>query len=153
MAKKGKIGTLDAIAQYVKNKLPQTGFFSTLDELIGSAPFEKAPLNQWKSYLQPGRVLEREGVRFPLKKEELDYSWPKDLDETWAKNWDNPTIPKEELRSRIRNARPDLRLRVGIPSKVDRIDLLPERFPEEARINDLEENGRDAPSMDWNRYD
>lgn len=154
MAKKGKVGTLDAVSQYVKNKLPQTGFFSTLDELIGSAPFEKAPLDQWRNYLQPGRVLEREGIRFPLKKEELDYSGlGEDFSGALAIH-ENQNIPisKEKLRGIIQNRRPDFRLRVGIPSDVDRIDVLPERFPEEARINDLEENGRDAPSMDWNKY-
>lgn len=79
LAKGGKVksGFKDAAerqARYEENKLPQLGFFSTLDELIRQAPFEQAPVDQWRSYLQPGKLIEREGVKFPLKKEELEYS-------------------------------------------------------------------------------
>lgn len=109
MPKGSKTSALDAVTQYVKNKLPQTGFFSTLDELIASAPFEKAPIDQWKSYLQPGRTFEREGVRFPLKQEELDYSWPSKED---LAGFDS--LSKEDMRRWIQLKRPDFRLRVGV---------------------------------------
>lgn len=69
-----KAGEFDAVLQYLKNKLPQLGMFSTLDELVRAAPFEKVPAQQWQNYLKPGLALQREGVMFPLKKEELEYS-------------------------------------------------------------------------------
>lgn len=139
-AKGGKASTLDAVAQYVKNKLPQTGFFSTLDELIANAPFEKAPIEQWKNYLQPGRTFEREGVRFPLKKEELDYSWPPA--ENYAQLTEGTGIPldKDELRAWIRRTRPDFGLKVGVPlpGKSDYnhaiIKATDERFPAEVEL-------------------
>lgn len=50
------------------------GMFSTLEDLIEAAPQERMTAQQWKEYLAPGRILEREGVKFPLKKEELEYT-------------------------------------------------------------------------------
>jgi hypothetical protein len=67
-------GEFDAVLQYLKNKLPQLGFFSTLDEAIRAAPFEKAPAQQWQNYLKPGLAITRNGHQFPLKAEELRYS-------------------------------------------------------------------------------
>lgn len=59
--------------QAVKNKIPR-GMFSTLDELIAAHPTQKATAEQWANYLKPGQTLTREGVSFPLKQEELDYT-------------------------------------------------------------------------------
>lgn len=137
MAKKGKVGTLDAAAQYVKNKLPQVGFFSTLDELISQAPFEKAPLSEWKNYLKPGRELVREDVRFPLKKEELDYSWPTGTELPSGFITEHTPLTKDEIRESVRRRRPDFRVKVGMDSRVrgdngfDSLDFRNQRFPEE----------------------
>jgi hypothetical protein len=65
---------LDALREYANSLGPQKGFFSTLDELIDKAPFERAPVSEWRNYLKPGRMLKRDEVQFPLKQEELDYS-------------------------------------------------------------------------------
>lgn len=162
-AKGGKISAFDAALQYVKNKLPQTGFFSTLDELIGQAPFEKAPLDQWRNYLQPGRTFEREGVRFPLKKEELDYTL-NDPTSSLALLPPATSMSKDDLRNLVRQERPDLSLRVGIPRKQDQIDFREERFPEETHLHSRPglptdepdvldySNNRLAPEITWNRY-
>lgn len=69
-----KLGELNAALQYLKNKLPQMGMFSTLDELIRNSPQEQMPAAQWQQYLKPGTVATRAGVNFPLKAEELQYS-------------------------------------------------------------------------------
>lgn len=64
----------EPIISYLRDKLPQLGFFSTLDDAIKSAPFEKASPEQWKNYLKPGLTVQRGGVMFPLKAEELHYA-------------------------------------------------------------------------------
>ena len=46
--------------------------FSVATELARKAP-QAMPLSQWQKYLQPGRMLERGGVRFPLRQDELTY--------------------------------------------------------------------------------
>lgn len=141
-AKGGKVGNLDAALQYVKNKLPQVGTFSTLDELIANAPFDNVSADQWQKYLQPGRTFEREGVRFPLKKEELDWSMP-DLDPTYK-------LSKEELRDLIRETRPDFNLRLGTndargaqrPVPTDLYRDVDAHFPDESKLV-----GRETPSI------
>jgi hypothetical protein len=159
---KGKKGQLEAAYQYVKNKLPQIGFFSTLDELIAEAPFEKAPLEQWKNYLKPGRVFEREGVRFPLKQEEIEYGFGP------LSNFENElnahglepgaTLDKKTFRELVQQARPDLSLQVGIPHSRDAMDYVLERFPEETRLAepDFEKDiyeVRRAPRMKHYEYE
>lgn len=69
-----KVRDLNKAIQYLKAKMPQAGFFSTLDELIQNSPQAQMPADQWQNYLRPGRVFNREGVNFPLKQEEIDYS-------------------------------------------------------------------------------
>jgi len=49
------------------------GVFSVLQDLIERAPQKMAP-EQWRKYLSPGRKLEKDGMSFPLRKDELDYS-------------------------------------------------------------------------------
>lgn len=75
----GKVAGLKQAAsvlwdKYNRGKTVQPGMFSTLDELIADAPFDEVPADQWRKYLKPGRMLRREGVQFPLKKEELAQS-------------------------------------------------------------------------------
>lgn len=102
-----KAKQFDRVAQKLKNKLPREGFFSTLDEMIDAAPFERVPARQWKAYLQPGKLLEREGVKFPLKKEELEYSgfnrWFEELDDE-AKD---AAMDKIALREMVQRMRPE----------------------------------------------
>lgn len=102
---KGK--PFNRLAQYLQAKAPQMGMFSTLDELVQSAPFEQAPLEEWKRYLSPGKIFEREGVQFPLKQEELDYSNLGKLEPTGA------LLDKEWLRRYIHEQRPEFRLTIG----------------------------------------
>ena len=47
-------------------------FFSVLTELARNAR-QPMPLNQWEKYLRPGQTLERGGVRFPLRADEVRY--------------------------------------------------------------------------------
>jgi hypothetical protein len=161
-----KVGKLRKAEQYVLNKLPQTGFFSTLDELIASAPFEENSIEQWRNYLKPGRVLEREGVRFPLKQEEIDYSglMRKDLEgiqSGLANKW-----TKSELRQMIQGSRPDFGLRLGVQGfeagPLPRVHIRDQRFPEERVFSpdydyDLEsregvESYRQPPEVGRSRY-
>jgi len=109
-------------------KAPQTGFFSTLDELIQQAPFTKpVPYSAWEEYLRPGRALEREGIKFPLKKEELQYSGFNDLLSDGIEQ--NQALDKDYLLGFIRSRRPDFQLdsraaarrqtQLGLPKNLD----------------------------------
>lgn len=104
---------------YLRSKAPQAGMFSTLDDLIQAAPFERAPLEQWKAYLKAGQSLSREGVSFPLRQEEIDYSGLGKLapgDTPWE---------KDTLREAISSSRPEFSLvvgekpQLGVPGPVD----------------------------------
>jgi hypothetical protein len=104
MAKGGKVpkDALRELREYAESLAPQKGFFSTLDQLIQAAPFERGSEAQWRGYLKPGRMLKREGMEFPLKKEELDYAlknFPK---------WETAT--KEQVLDFVRKTRPEFRL-------------------------------------------
>jgi len=116
--------TFDAAAQLIKNKLPQKGFFSVLDELINAAPFEKAPAKEWQGYLQPGKLLEREGVKFPLKKEELEYAEMAralaDLSEA------GPTIEKAGLMEHLQKLRPGFNTTIRSEEDAGQLDKLKE---------------------------
>lgn len=101
------------------NKLPQEGFFSTLDELIGAAPQERMTVKQWREYLAPGRILEREGVKFPLKKEELEYSLPGYVlksDPVAYPGKDETFMTRDQLREITRRTRPGFRRDMGLIS-------------------------------------
>lgn len=140
-----KAGLFDAQLQYLKNKLPQLGFFSTLDELIRAAPQEKMPAQQWQSYLQPGRTLTREGVNFPLKQEELDVTGlPQTLQafQTPGENrsnlhsmfgamskgmqFEDDPIPKSVLLEALHRNRPEFNLTKGVQDTGTRQGVLPE---------------------------
>lgn len=147
---KSKIGALETALQYVKNKLPQTGFFSTLDELIANAPFEKGPPDQWKNYLQPGRTFEREGVRFPLKKEELDYSG---IDYPLSGALGS-SLTKNDLRELVQKRRPDLRMKIGVEEGSNAL----QRFrPEQEIRHNMQMDGEEIdpryePQLSSTRY-
>lgn len=82
-SKGGKVEALkdawDHIDKRVRQRMPHQNFFSTLHELIKGAPMEQMPPDQWANYLKPGRMLKREGLEFPLKKEELKYVGIEDI--------------------------------------------------------------------------
>lgn len=73
--------------------------FSVATELARGAK-QAMPLEQWQKYLQPGRVLERGGVKFPLRADELKYgpmakvSDPSLPAESW---WNQGTIKPEDF--------------------------------------------------------
>jgi len=86
-------------------KAPMLNQFSVLDQLIQQAPpsLTKGPRpgTEWRSYLQPGRMLTREDVQFPLKKEEIQYSNLQPI-------LDSPDpISHEDLLDRLRTGRPE----------------------------------------------
>lgn len=112
-AKGGKVKTVrdlkEALATWKENKLPQEGFFSTLDELVATAPDEVMPAYMWQNYLKPGRMLDREGVKFPLKQEELNYSGISRLPEIGGVTPDpDRKLTKEQVREWARKSRPDI---------------------------------------------
>lgn len=99
-----KLGELDAALQYLKNKLPQLGMFSTLDEAVSNAPQKQMSAEQWQQYLKPGLQVSRAGVNFPLKGEELQYSGLSDL---LQKNWNQGRlISREDLADALQRTRP-----------------------------------------------
>lgn len=67
-------GALRSIEEASKEAHAPPGMFSTATELIHEAPFDNVPWQQWVNYMQPGRMLTRNGVQFPLKQDELDFT-------------------------------------------------------------------------------
>jgi hypothetical protein len=110
MAKtRGLRTALDELREYANSLAPQRGMFSTADELIQEAPFERAPVDQWRGYLQPGRMLRRGDTQFPLKKEEVDYLGL-DRAEAGLDLEPGEAADREELLAFIRANRPEFRL-------------------------------------------
>lgn len=120
----GRTGTLrdalQVLKEYRNSRAPQKGFFSTLDQAIQDAPFENAPLEQWRGYLKPGRMVRRGDMQFPLKQEELDYTLKKFFD--FSDVYENPSIAasrdatslnKHALLKYLREHRPSFALTVG----------------------------------------
>lgn len=102
-----KAQAFDPVLQYLRSKVPQLGMFSTLDELIRAAPQQQMSAEQWQQYLQPGRTLTREGINFPLKKEELQYSGlPTFLSQPNVAGGLHDPIPKETLLDSLQGKRP-----------------------------------------------
>lgn len=136
-----KVKDFDRIAQYLDNQLPQVGFFSTLDEIIDNAPMEGATAQEWENYLKPGRKFTREGVEFPLKQEELNYSKVLEyLRGSLARlpGYDSTRISRKELRHAAQEHRPPLSLEVGLDIDPHRKELeiaRDERFPQEFEVS------------------
>lgn len=97
---------LQTLREYAASLAPQKGMFSTLDELIQEAPFERAPADQWRGYLKPGRMLKRGEAQFPLKQEEMDWALKNMPD--WG-----GTIDKDKLLDFTRRNRPRFKLTIG----------------------------------------
>lgn len=137
-----------ALDLFKENKLPQKGFFSTLDELVATAPQESMPAYQWAKYLAPGRKLNRDGTEFPLKQEELNYTKMGEL----AQAAPDRSLSKEELRKILRANRPD----IGISTYVTDSDLGgfddPKSLDYRARRG-MRTPGREDPHIDEAQYD
>lgn len=99
-----KLGPLNKELQYLKNKLPQVGMFSTLDEAIQNAPQKRMTPEQWQQYLKPGMTVSRAGVNFPLKQEELQYSGLNDVLGQYSPGY---LLPKEDLAFDVQQKRPE----------------------------------------------
>ncbi|WP_455363618.1 hypothetical protein, partial [[Eubacterium] cellulosolvens] len=69
-----KIRPFNRAKQYAHSEAPTPGFFSVLDELIASSPREAMTKTEWEQWLKPGRMFNREGVQYGLKKSELKES-------------------------------------------------------------------------------
>ncbi len=64
----------DRVKDWKNSGSVQPGLFSTLDEVVQMAPFERASVEEWNNYLQPGRVIRRGRADFSLRQRELDHT-------------------------------------------------------------------------------
>jgi len=81
MAKAGKAKTaLKLFQEYQESGAPQPGMFSPLIEAVRQAPMKKGTGQAWMEYLQPGRMVNREGIQFPIKQTEIDLLNIDDID-------------------------------------------------------------------------
>lgn len=118
-AKGGKIKAprtaMDELKEYANALAPQRGMFSTLDELVQQAPFEKGSAEQWQGFLKPGRMLKREGMEFPLKQEELDYALQNILKQSEELYPGGTT--KNDILNAMRARRPEFAQTWGVPGE------------------------------------
>lgn len=131
-----------ALGNWQVNKLPQEGFFSTLDELIETAPQDVMPAYMWQKYLQPGKMLKRDDVQFPLKAEELEYGGINNL----IKDFDpDQRLTRQQVQEYVRKVRPDINIAVNRsgPDDYASNDMAHMRAP----------GGRDFPYIDEPQYD
>lgn len=106
-----KAKDFNALLAYLRSQAPQPGMFSTLDELISVSPREEMSPQQWREWLQTGRMLEREGIQFPLKKAEIEETELENILETFEfEGGRNETISREDLAETVQTARPEFRL-------------------------------------------
>lgn len=106
---------LERLRRYVQGQTLQPGMFSTLDEIIKDAPFDVNTANQWRAYLKPGRMLKREGVQFPLKKEEMDYiGWDTSEEGLDAILIGEHKMTKEQVREIILRNRPEFKVDLSV---------------------------------------
>lgn len=105
------------LEQYRAGRTVQPGVFSTLDEAILDAPFEVNSGDQWLNYLKPGRMVRREGVQFPLKKEELDWAGEFGIEDLIG---GQDKLTREEVRNLIRGNRVVFEIDVARESYGDR---------------------------------
>jgi hypothetical protein len=122
----GKVAGLRQAAEllwdkYNRGKTVQPGVFSTLDELIADAPFDEVPASQWRKYLTPGRTLKREGVEFPLKKEELTHSGGL---EYFLDLRADEKVGKQEVRAYLQAGRPQYKVDVAREVYGDQTEVL-----------------------------
>lgn len=118
MPKVPRVPRLGALSEYRNALAPQLGFFSTLDELIREAPFERGSAEQWSGYLQPGRMLKRDEAQFPLKQEELDYALE------GLEGFKGSSLDKGSLLTYLRQTRPEFNLDVSRSPRGGEQDLM-----------------------------
>lgn len=103
----GALKTFNRVMDAAHSKFPQPGMFSVLDNLIQEAPFERGTAEQWRNYLKPGREHVREGVKFPLRSDELKWSGPYFQDVLAGKMDElNKSYQKDEMLKALRDSRP-----------------------------------------------
>lgn len=143
---------LRRLNQYKEGRTVQPGMFSTLDEAIKDAPFEVRTAKDWADYLQPGRMVKREGAEFPVKKDELVSTGL--LDELGL-HGGSGDLTKTELLEIVRQGRPTFGVDVGkevydvagVGSKtVD--DSAPEAWGEVFRHSEVDPNTGGIPDLD-----
>lgn len=144
-----KVKDFNATLQFLKSKVPQHGMFSTLDELIQAAPMHAAPVKEWENYLKPGRLLQRAGVDFPLKQEEIDYTHLPALlkgisDNNRLKEGMDPArLTREQLADLVSSYREPLVTHIStqdqdMAAAVERMHQLTGQEPEVERAGDLD---------------
>jgi len=140
-----KLANLKRYIEHIRGRTPQVGMFSTLDEAIRGAPMPQAPAEQWGTYLQPGRTIQRGEVNFPLKKSELEAVRLHEL----LSQIEAP-ISREELAGRVESQRPEFGIRLGSEGRGHtRYELessLPEDFSEDELMYLMDEAGVDPES-------
>jgi len=143
---------LRRLNQYKEGRTVQPGMFSTLDEAIKDAPFEVRTAKDWADYLQPGRMVKREGAEFPVKKDELVSTGL--LDELGLHGGVDD-LTKTELLDIVRQGRPTFSLdsskevydSLGVGAKtVD--DATPEAWGEVFRHSEVDPNTGGIPDLD-----
>lgn len=101
---------LEALREYLTGKVPRYGMFSTLKGLIDNSPRDTMTAQEWAGYLKPGQVAVRQGVEFPLKKEELDYS---KIGPYLAGLKPNEKVSRDMISSLYMKNAPNLNVRLG----------------------------------------
>lgn len=101
---------LDALSEYLTGKVPRLGMFSTLKGLIDNSPRPVMTAQEWAGYLKPGQVAMRQGVEFPLQKEELTYS---KIPEFLAGFKPNEKLTREQIQGQYMAEAPNLNVRLG----------------------------------------
>ena len=93
----------------------EKAFFSPTQEAARTAPFERAPLSQWATFLQPGRTVQREGIEFPLKKTETNPALSKLIESLGPEE----TLTRDRLTELLRKVSPPIEYGEVPPSHAD----------------------------------
>lgn len=111
----GKVDQARLALEALNARYPMLGTFSTLDQAIQDAKMGKAPGSQWSSYLKPGREVNRNGSKFGLKAEELDWTGP----DFKALLQSGDSVSKDQLLSALRGGRDPFGLNYGSSRTAD----------------------------------
>ncbi len=96
---------LAALAAHAKAR---PGFFSVLDELVQQMPDRPMTPEEIRQRLKPNTMLQREGMRFPLKQDEITYALDPVLNNTnWDTTFTQGRMSPRDLLSRVRRDRPE----------------------------------------------
>jgi hypothetical protein len=102
------------------------GYFSVLDELIGKLPDRPLTVEEIRQRLKPNTMLNREGMQFPLKQNEIDYALEPVLGSLANARLFTPgKISPADLRNRVRNTRPEFN---SVPTSEGSLDFSPHDY-------------------------